>query len=144
MEDTVFNFKCIRCGKVYSTLRGISAHVRQTHQKKFRHSDFEPTTEIALPLSYGKSRSRTAQAVEAQIDRLTPNYECVHCGKVFGSVFSIAGHVRWGHKKQCEPTDYKRTAKEALPPRTITRNKSNEVNETKGSTECQNLSTSAL
>jgi uncharacterized C2H2 Zn-finger protein len=144
MEDTVLNFKCIRCGRVYSTLRGISSHVRQTHQKKFRHSDFEPTTEEALPLVYGKSRSRAAQAVEAQIDRLTPNYECVHCGKVFGSVLSIAGHIRWGHKKQCEPTDYERTAKEALPSRTKMENESNEMNETKGSVECQNLSTSVL
>ncbi len=72
MEDTVFNFKCIHCGNVYSTLRGIGSHVRQIHQKKFRHNDFEPTTEKARPLVYGKSRSRAARAAKAQIDCLTP------------------------------------------------------------------------
>jgi hypothetical protein len=63
---------------------------------------------------------------------------------VFGSIFSIAGHIRWGHKKQFEPTDYERTSKEALPSRMKYKNEPNESNEMKGLAECQNLSTSVL
>ncbi|MEN6309307.1 MAG: hypothetical protein ABFD91_16295 [Anaerohalosphaeraceae bacterium] len=113
--ETKLNYRCVRCKKVYSTLRGISSHVNQIHNKKFRHRDFELTTEEAQPLQYGKSRSRDARIQEAQIRCNTPNFECVHCGKVSGSAASIAAHVRSAHKKPLEPNDYIRTAKEANP-----------------------------
>lgn len=134
-KDTVSNFKCIHCGKVYSSMRGICSHITQAHRKKFKHYDFQLTNEEALPLVYGKSRSKEALAAEAEIDHLTPNFECVHCGKVFSSATSIAAHIRSAHQKQFESTDYERTAKEALPTRDQLRDKSNKTNETKGQTE---------